>query len=66
MKKFEVWEEHDRAFIRTWGILTDCSDCGIAEECVPHSRELEECWRPKGTILVWEDEECMKEGCIGR
>jgi hypothetical protein len=67
MKKFEVWEEHDRAFIRTWGILMDlCQDCGNVEGCSPHRRESEECWRPKGTILVWEDEECMKEGCIGR
>lgn len=60
MKKFEVWEEHDKAFIRTWGILTDCSDCGIAENCSPQVNStggVDRCWRPKGVIMVWEDEE---------
>jgi len=37
----------------------DCSNCGMTEKdrCDDLPRGLFECWRPRGTIIVWDEEE---------
>jgi hypothetical protein len=41
------------------GYIPDCGNCGMTEKdrCDDLPRGLFECWRPRGTIIVWDDEE---------
>jgi hypothetical protein len=45
------------------GYIPDCGNCGMTEkdrcECDAVPGGLFKCWRPNGTIMVWEDEECV-------
>lgn len=37
----------------------DCGNCGMSakDRCDDLPIGLEECWRPRGTIIVWNDED---------
>lgn len=47
------------AFSKAWKTIRLCRDCGMTEfsrgGCYPTNGM--ECWRPKGVITVWDDEE---------
>lgn len=56
--------EFGKLWDRRWNSKYDCRECGMTEKarCYDLPIGLEECWRPKGVILVWDDEEYMIKG----
>jgi hypothetical protein len=53
------WNVGGRLNKGAWKTIRLCKDCGMTEfekgGCYPI--EGMDCWRPKGTITVWDDEE---------